>query len=73
MLFAMTILVDQLSVIAYRQTTLDDIKNFQFNNKRREDFKRHAYTNFELTFGGPPGIKWFLPFAFIGKHQITHD
>ena len=60
MLFILVVFCDQIVIILNRLRIIDRVR-LEMNRISRKQVKKRGYDNYKMTFGGPFGIKWFLP------------
>lgn len=66
-LFILVVFCDQISIILNRITVLDKVR---LRENRLERFKKRGCKNYQVTFGGPFSIKWFIPIPRQGTFDV---
>ena len=59
-LFILVVFCDQVTIILNRMQMIDRI-NLESKRITELEVRRRGYANFKFTFGGPFGLRWFLP------------
>ena len=61
-LFILVVFCDQITIILNRMQIVDRVR-LQTKRITEKKIEKRGYENFKVTFGGPFGIRWFLPIA----------
>ena len=61
-LFVLVVFFDQVTIILNRMRMVDRI-NLESKRVKEHQVPKHGYENYKFSFGGPFGIRWFLPIA----------